>query len=97
MAQAITPTRRSQTAAQILAAFQGEIEPVRPTALYKLWILIVTGMMILLPLLYVALIALVGYAVAWHAGHNITRSSRTSATATATANTTGPCCSTPVP
>ena len=43
------PTRPTRTPVQILAAFRGEIRPVRPTLLYRLWILIVAAVMVLLP------------------------------------------------
>ena len=65
--QAVAPTRPQRSAAEILAAFRGEIEPVRPTFLYRLWILVVAGMMVLLPLAYLGLVALVIGAVLLHA------------------------------
>ncbi len=71
MAKAVEPTRPSQAPAQILAALRGQIEPVRPTLLYRFWIGIVAAFMILLPIIYVAIVALVGIAVGWHATHNI--------------------------
>jgi predicted Zn finger-like uncharacterized protein len=70
-AKAVAPTRRSQTPRQILAAFQGEIAPVRPTLLYQFWILVVAGLMVLLPILYVALVGLVGTAVVLHAVYDV--------------------------
>ena len=56
---------------QVLAAFGGRIEPVRPTILYRLWILIVAAVMVLLPLVYIAIIGLVVGAVVYHAIHNV--------------------------
>src|SRR5262249_15315931 len=70
--KAVEPTRKDRTPLEILAAFRGEIRPVRPTLLYRFWILIVTALMVLLPLLYLALVGLVGAAVVWHATHNLT-------------------------
>jgi Zn-dependent protease with chaperone function len=67
----IKETTLSRTPAQILTAFQEEIEPVRPTVLYRLWIIVVAGAMVLLPLIYLALIALVGYGLFLHATRNI--------------------------
>jgi Zn-dependent protease with chaperone function len=49
----------------------GRIEPVRPTLLYRLWILIVAAVMVTLPLIYVAIIGLVIAAVAYHAIHSV--------------------------
>ncbi len=65
------PARPTQTPAQILAALEGAIEPVRPTLLYRFWIVIVAGLMLILPLVYVALIGLVIFATGWHAVHNL--------------------------
>lgn len=71
VAQAAAPTRRPLDASQVLAAFGGRIEPVRPTLLYRLWILIVAAVMVLLPVAYIAIIGLVAMAVIWHAVHNV--------------------------
>jgi Zn-dependent protease with chaperone function len=65
------PVQPTQTPAQILAALKGAIEPVRPTPLYRLWIVIVAGLMLILPLVYVALIGLVILATGWHAVHHL--------------------------
>lgn len=70
-AEAARPTRATQTPARILAAFRDEIEPVRPTALYRLWIVIVAGMMVLLPLAYLAIVGGVIYALVLHAVHDL--------------------------
>ena len=69
--EAAAPTRRTMTPKQILSAFQGEIEPVRPTILYRLWIAIVAGVMVLLPLLYVGIIALVVAGLVYHAVNHV--------------------------
>src|SRR5262245_29149095 len=61
----------NQIRQEVLSAFEGEIEPVRTTPMYRLGILAVWLVMMLLPLLYVALIVLVGYAVYWHTVHNV--------------------------
>ncbi len=68
--RAVEPARPTQTPKKILAAFQGEIEPVRATALYRLWIGLVAMIMLLLPLAYVVIIGLVAYVVYLHAIHN---------------------------
>jgi predicted Zn finger-like uncharacterized protein len=70
--EAAAPTRKTLSAAQILGAFGAAIEPFRPTALYRLWIVIVAGVMVLLPVLYVGLIGLVAAGMMYHAGHNVT-------------------------
>ena len=67
VAEAAAPTRKTLTPHQILAAFDEEIDPVRPTLLYRLWILIVAFIMILLPVIYAALVGLVIAGLAWHA------------------------------
>ena len=64
-------TRKTLTPRQVLAAFGGRIEPVRPTILYRLWILIVAAVMVLLPLVYLGIIGLVVAAVVYHATHHV--------------------------
>ncbi len=71
VAEAAAATKRTLTPAQILAAFQGEIEPVKPTPLYRLWVLVVACVMILLPLVYLAIVGGVIAGVVYHAVHNI--------------------------
>ena len=66
-----SPLRGHRTPTEILAAFRGEIQPVRPTLLYRAWILIIAAVMVVLPAIYLALVAAVGMAVYWHAVHNI--------------------------
>ena len=58
------------TDAEILAALDGEYPRVRHTPAYALALLVVAGVMVLLPLIYVAIIALVGYGAYWHAVHD---------------------------
>lgn len=61
----------NQLMREILAAFEGEFPRVRPTIGYRLAALFVAGVMVLLPLVYVALIGLFGYALYWHATENV--------------------------
>ena len=70
--EAVDRTRRTRTPREILAAFHGEIEPVRTTAMYRLWVAIVAGFMVLLPLAYLVIIAAVSYGVFYHATHSYT-------------------------
>src|SRR4029077_21002896 len=68
------PAARNPTAQldmkDVLEAFQGDIAPVRTTLVYRIGIVAVTIAMMILPLLYIAMIAAVGYAVVWHAINN---------------------------
>jgi hypothetical protein len=50
-----------------LTALQEAILPVRLSALYKIGLLLVAVIMILLPLIYIAMMAGVGYGVYFHA------------------------------
>jgi Zn-dependent protease with chaperone function len=59
-------TTATLTARQILSAFQEYIEPVKPTGMYRLWIALVAGFMMVLPILYLGVIGLVGYAIYYH-------------------------------
>lgn len=52
-------------------SFKGQIEPVLVTPLYKLAMAGVTLIMLLIPLLYAGVIALVGYGVLMHAVHDV--------------------------
>ena len=52
--------------AQILSAFQDYIEPVKPTSIYRLWIALVAAFMLCLPVLYLGVIGLVGFATYYH-------------------------------
>src|SRR5687767_4991747 len=60
------------TARQILNGLNGEIEPVRVGILYRAGLLLVALAMLVLPLIYVALIAAVGYGIYYHAVENVT-------------------------
>jgi Zn-dependent protease with chaperone function len=51
----------------IMKQFQGTITPVRRTMFYRLAVICVAGFVLVLPLVYIALIALLGYGVYWHA------------------------------
>jgi len=55
------------TEPDVMAAFRGPIERVRLPIMYRLGILLVTAVMVVLPLVYLALIAAVGYGVYYHA------------------------------
>jgi Zn-dependent protease with chaperone function len=56
---------------EILEAFHGHIPPVRTTIGYRAGILILSVAMLVLPALYLALIAAVGYALFYHATANL--------------------------
>lgn len=71
VAEAAAPTRKTLAPRQVLAGFGDRIEPVRPTILYRIWILIVAAVMVLLPMIYVAMIGLVAVAVCYHAVHHV--------------------------
>jgi Zn-dependent protease with chaperone function len=51
----------------VLAAFHGEITPVRTTLTYRIAAVFVTVVMLILPVIYLAMIAGVGYLVYYHA------------------------------
>jgi Zn-dependent protease with chaperone function len=51
----------------ILAGFHGAIEPIKTPLSYRLGILLVAVLMVILPLIYMGIIAFVGYAVYYHA------------------------------
>lgn len=53
-----------------IKGFDGNIEPVRSPLAYRAGMLLALGVMVLLPLVYIALIGVVGYAVYWHAVTN---------------------------
>lgn len=68
-----TPTAqaREQLARRILGAFQGPIEPVRVSLLYRFAALLVAVVMVLLPAVYAALIVLVGWLIYLHAVYDV--------------------------
>jgi Zn-dependent protease with chaperone function len=55
---------------ELLAAFRGNIPPLPVPWHYRAGLFLVAVAMLLLPLVYLALIALTGYGVLWHLGHN---------------------------
>lgn len=55
----------------VLGAFDGEIAPVKTAVGYRLGILLVAVVMVILPVLYVAIIGLLGWAVYYHAIHDV--------------------------
>jgi Zn-dependent protease with chaperone function len=58
------------SAAELLAPFHVSVAPTPVTLWYRLGLLAVAVVMVLLPLLYLALIALLGYGVWYHATHH---------------------------
>jgi Zn-dependent protease with chaperone function len=69
-ASAHAETSPSGHDAELLAAAQLEIEPVRIDFTYQLGLVVVTLGMLLLPVMYVALIVALGYGVWYHTVHN---------------------------
>jgi Zn-dependent protease with chaperone function len=63
-------TRQQLSEEQLLAALNQPIEPVKLSFLYRIGLLLVTVAMALLPLLYLALIVLLGWGVYLHAIHD---------------------------
>lgn len=61
----------NQLMREILTGFEGDFPRVVPTIGYRCAALIVAAFMVLLPLVYVALVVLFGYALYWHATVNI--------------------------
>lgn len=56
---------------KIMQAFEGNIEPVTPTLMYRLCALLVSFVMILLPVIYIAMIGGVIWGVYYHAVHSL--------------------------
>ncbi|HUR46493.1 MAG TPA: M48 family metallopeptidase [Candidatus Saccharimonadales bacterium] len=54
-----------------LEAFLGEIKPSEPSLLYKAGLACLAFAMVLLPAIYLGLIAFVAYGVLWHLTHNL--------------------------
>ncbi len=71
VAEAVAATSRTLTPEQILAGFGPRIQPVRPSAVYRLSVVIVTIVMVLLPLIYIGLIGLIIAALYYHAVYDI--------------------------
>lgn len=57
--------------AQILAALDGRIEPVRASLMYRLATVVVAAAMLVLPAIYLGLIGLVAFAIYWHATNDL--------------------------
>lgn len=57
------------SAVETLKAFTGGVAPTRPSFSYQLGLLLVTGMMVLLPLIYIGLVCLAGWGVYLYATH----------------------------
>jgi Zn-dependent protease with chaperone function len=55
----------------ILAAFSGEVAPVRTTLPYRIGIALLAGLVVVLPILYLGVIAGVGYLLFLHATQNL--------------------------
>lgn len=58
--------KRARVAAKIMGGFQGDIQPVKTSLTYRLGILLVAIVMVILPLIYIAIIGIVGYGVYYH-------------------------------
>lgn len=56
--------------ARVNKSFNGTIEPVRKTILYRVGVLLAACFVVILPVLYVVLIVCAGWAVYWHATEN---------------------------
>lgn len=54
----------------ILSGFQGQINRPKTSIFYHVGLVLVAGTMLLLPLVYMAMVGAVGYAVYYHAFHN---------------------------
>jgi Zn-dependent protease with chaperone function len=67
------PTARLQQTVrdQIAAGFDGTIEPVRKTMLYRVGVGLAACFVVLLPILYFVLIGAAGWGVYWHATENV--------------------------
>ena len=62
--------RYRQLESDVLRGVDGSIQPVKVPLAYRAGILLVLTVMVLLPLVYLSLIGLAGYAVYWHAVSN---------------------------
>ncbi|MEM1202526.1 MAG: M48 family metallopeptidase [Acidobacteriota bacterium] len=54
-----------------MGSFSGDIDPIGVPLLYRLALVLVTAIMVLLPLIYVALVVLTSYGVYYHGVHNL--------------------------
>ena len=71
MAAGAADQRTQQLTDRLLAAFEGSIPRVRRSPLYLAGLVPVALLIVLLPLIYVGLIALVGYGIYFHAVNSI--------------------------
>jgi len=65
-----SPAGRQELARQLLGAFQGDIRRVRVPLMYRMGILLTAVVMIILPAVYVAVIAAAAWAVYYHAANH---------------------------
>jgi hypothetical protein len=56
---------------EVLSSLQDDIDPIEVSRSYSIGLLFVSAIMMLLPLLYIALIVLIGYGTYYHATENI--------------------------
>ncbi|HEV7300842.1 MAG TPA: M48 family metalloprotease [Tepidisphaeraceae bacterium] len=63
------PRNRPVTGADLATAFDGQLEPRRWSLAYRVGIVLVAGVMVLLPLVYLAMIAAAVAGVVWYATH----------------------------
>ncbi|MEZ6124031.1 MAG: hypothetical protein R3C49_12775 [Planctomycetaceae bacterium] len=70
IASAAVPGKTIDLRQKVMGGFRGSIDPVRTTMLYRVGVLFAALFVVLLPVLYVALVALAGYGVYWHATQN---------------------------
>lgn len=63
--------QRRVTTSDLAAAFKGSVPPAELSVGYRVGIAIISVVMIALPLLYVALIGLIGYLMYYHAVYNV--------------------------
>lgn len=74
--QAAVPVERVEAMPQkerfrlVMQGFEGSFKPIRRNILYRIGIMLVAGMIIVLPMLYIGLIVLLGWGVYWHATEN---------------------------
>jgi|SRR5579883_510520 len=56
---------------EILQAFHGEIQPVKRTLTFHIGMMILAGLMVLMPLIYLGMIVEIGYLIFYHATVNL--------------------------
>ena len=70
MAEQVKPkasSKRQEVRQHLLKAVDAEIAPVPISAKYRCGIVLIGGVMLLLPVAYLALLLLLGHTVYWHA------------------------------